>query len=129
MCLENAKGPFIAKENIPCWIIVVKENCEHTYSTVYYNSSICKKMTSNIHVFENTVEEALHSHQTLEDAKTHLSYCIKYYSYRSKFSIKKCIIPKGSTYYTGTFDLDVKGLVKCFASDRRDIVHFTKKDY
>ena len=62
----------------------------------------------------NQIEIALHSFKRLKDLK---AYLMKDYPNRifigKKVHIAKCLIPKGSIYYTGDFD----NLGKSYASD------------
>ena len=50
------------------------------------------------------VEKAIHSFTTVESAKLDVHFFEGFSRYKGNMCICKCLIPKGSRYYQGTFD-------------------------
>ena len=73
------------------------------YQTIYqgFKVKMGETYTSDLEKISDYIEKGLHSFETMEDAK-YLSHVVA-----------KCIIPKGSKYYKGTFLGDIS-----YASDR-----------
>ena len=73
------------------------------YQTIYqgFKVKMGETYTSELEKIDDSIEKGLHSFETMEDAK-YLSHVVA-----------KCIIPKGSKYYKGTFLGDIS-----YASDR-----------
>lgn len=58
------------------------------------------------------VEEGYHSFKNLGDARL----LIRHISFPHRFSVFKCVIPKGSHYYEGVFDI-LNNDLECYASN------------
>ena len=81
------------------------------YQTIYqgFKVEIGETYTSELEKIDDSIEKGLHSFETMEDAK-YLSHIVA-----------KCIIPKGSKYYKGTFLGDIS-----YASDRLTYIEIIK---
>lgn len=118
MCLRTKwDSPKKASKDIPCWIVVdVANNCYFSY---YLGAIIEDKMTSYLdRIHLPRVMEGLHSFAMLKDAilfKKHSTVTLE------SVKILKCIIPKGSLYYKGTFtSLEFYSAVS-YASTKRNL--------
>ena len=116
MCLIIESKELIAEEDITVWKYLIKRN--EGYVTPYqrakikigkiYKSSIEKKERMGVgedgwmRGWVEIINKALHSFLNKEDAKEHY---LDIWGGRGEWSvIVKCKIPKGATYYKGTFD-------------------------
>lgn len=100
MCLnikENKRIKFTFKE-IECYKVV--EVCNNRYYTPYMSAyvEIGKTYKSKLKKNRNYVDDGLHSFSDFEEAKAFISY------WGSDFILVKCVIPKYSFYYVGSFD-------------------------
>ena len=112
MCLQLKKGakPKIAKEDIVVWKHIIKEGedkfiTSFQFTPVRFNELII----STINKIDNNVYEALHSFVKFKDAKERA----KHYNE----VLVKCIIPRNSEYYEGTFSIGFKDYAS-YASDK-----------
>ena len=122
MCLITTKNiPEIAQEDIVCYkfyvLHKVKDDINSPYDKDKYLSPyrgvpapninevanteldkayLCDSNTSNLKYF---VMKGFHSYKYLDDLIKELSFWLSYDT-----MIFKCIIPKGTKYYEGTFD-------------------------
>lgn len=110
MCLELKENvqSKIAERNITCYKFVEKFNHSNDLTTPYKHAvvEIGKTYTSEINQSGLSINKALHSYKNKSNAVKDA----KYFSdndYR-KTLVVKCRIPKGSVYYQGYFDGDLK---------------------
>ena len=112
MCLsltKNQTTPIIAKDDVVCYKhLLVKDG---HYFTPYYKteinfnkvfSSIIEMMNDGEAPYTHNIEEGLHSFANIEDCEQDLFSCFGSDGIEFRV-IAKCIIPKGSTYYSGSF--------------------------
>jgi hypothetical protein len=114
MCLERIKGGAkIAKRDIVCYKLVVRGN--DGIVTYYQHSPICIGDTYHSEIEYSAefhvIEKALHSFRKKEDAVKRMK-CDTYLVP----TVIECIIPKGSTYYTGKY-ISAIGWLDSYASD------------
>ncbi len=128
MCLKIEKNleAKVAKSDIRCYKLIKVHRYKHLvnqepfYRTLYrdYIISIGKKYTSDITInrwddYNDEIEEGLHSITNIKDACKLLKHETEHFGY--DVHIVSCTIPKGSTYYRGTFG---RGKwLKSYASD------------
>lgn len=116
MCL-NLKDPElkVSFEDIEVYKVVRK----NSYGCLFtpYRDKIVKLgclYASILNVYNDTVTDGLHSFVNIEDVKIECQLWLEAYknhdnSYSDRFEIVKCIIPKGTTYYVGTFNINNDG--------------------
>lgn len=115
MCLLTThKKPKIANEDIVCYKIYIEDNnklyslfmkAEAPLIGEIETSGLSSPFYRGGHTFE--VERGFHSFSYLKDIKCYLENiirCDSYFLLKIKYSIFKCVIPKGSLYYKGYFD-------------------------
>ena len=111
MCLTIKKGQrfLIAKTDIVCYKILInrKKGLKTFFrhepiklGNVYY-SNISRRITK---YSESIIEKAIHSFVDYIEVKKFYNYQIKF-SMAENLKIIKCIIPKGSKYIKGEFDI------------------------
>jgi hypothetical protein len=121
MCLyiKRDQLPQVAEEDITCYKQVEEKlNNEGIYTTFYMKAEVKlgEKYSSELEKYNlklgvlYVIEKGLHSFSKLEDAIDDLQDGITRSD--SKSHVIECIIPKGSTYYLGTY-----AHLDCFASD------------
>ncbi len=119
MCLTIGKNQkaVVAKSNITCYKVVKDVNYAqdrfytlYQSAIVYLGSTYTSILRKSYYSYHDDIEEGLHSLTNLKDARklVKLEKC-----YGNK-TIVRCTIPKGSSYYRGTF-ADEK--LKSYASD------------
>ena len=99
----------IASKDITCYKVVLPHpHIKEAYITPYMSMGvgIGAEFKSNIvieelHEITMTIEKALHSFVNLEDAILEYRNWVAYDA-----SVIKCIIPKGSTYYKGRYEIE-----------------------
>ena len=113
MCLTIKKGqePQIASEDIPCYKVILMY--DNYYITPYREMRIeigctyeSELYTSGALILKHSqyyaqIDIGLHSFKNLKGATDDLSFLP---SNDYTVEIVKCIIPKGATYYEGTFN-------------------------
>ena len=91
----------IAKEDIICYKFLIRSVYDDNgvYRTPYKNFPITigSEYTSELNKDEFLVDMGLHTFKNLEDTR-------KRASLNTYYTICKCLIPKGSRYYKGTFN-------------------------
>lgn len=103
MCLHTKEKAEIANKDIVCYKILVKNKANNIYTPFMKERIIIKNTyTSFLQNNNGDVSKGLHSMATLCDANALLAR-IKPYFESHELVMAKCIIPKGSSYYKGTF--------------------------
>ena len=111
----------IALTDIVCYKNVSKDSqltnvfkTPHRYALVRIGETYKSELVRDIDGLfgDHSIEEGLHSFIHLKDAQR-----------RSAFLIVKCIIPRGSRYYSGRWGYNKKA-EKCYASNRLKYVEF-----
>lgn len=104
MCLiiKKSSVALIATEDIICYkvltyiITVGKWLTYFKYSPVTIGDTYHSELTRQELTITDAIEKGLHSFASLEDANNFVSD-------RLNVGVFKCVIPKGSTYYKGSF--------------------------
>ena len=122
MCLNISNKfsqPLIATEDICCYKLLEVDICDsETYVTPYRNMPVkigctyTSELSFNKH---GNIEKGLHAYKYLSDVEY---LCIFRYEV-----VVKCLIPKGSRYYRGTFSFD-----ESLASDQLTYVEIIKRN-
>lgn len=109
MCLniKNGQEPEVATEDIICYKLIYVDPYNDKLKTFYMNKTIHlgktyrSTLVRTLCKFTHIVETGLHSIVTIDEAYRVLP---KDSSINRISFLVKCIIPKGSKYYVGTFD-------------------------
>jgi len=118
MCLQVKEGtlPKIAKKDIVCYKHLITTS--YGYFTTYMHEKVELGNTYSSKldpIVYNEINMGLHSFSSLKstilDAKDELK---PYFSHT--YIIVKCVIPKGATYYKGTFQ--TRECVNSYVSDQ-----------
>lgn len=98
MCLRITNTRKCAEEDIPCYKVLHRCDKDHL-QTPYQNMKVemGKSYTSKLDNASYLVYEGLHSFASFYDAVTEKD------TWKGKYCIAECIIPKGADYYTGLF--------------------------
>jgi len=122
MCLNNISKKKIATKDIICYKILTRYNNKFYTYYRYKRIKIGSEYYSQILLMYNRlrkqycIEKGLHSFKFKKDAMNYLKYFLNY------SIVAKCVIPKGSIYYTGTFDY----VRYAYASNKIKYLNITK---
>lgn len=125
MCLDisNDTSYKIAAKDIVCYKVLMDFIDDKYRLTCFRGEPMKKNMTSDLRVFHNEVQQGLHTFANKKNAKKIAAY---YYTNNNPHYVIKCIIPKGTKYFKGTF-LDNRCLkVNSYASERITVVSWDK---
>lgn len=119
MCLEKVKTDYkIAEKDIVCYKVILKYKSKKDYTSPYRKSKYSMGETYKAHLFPNhpfnkKVPTGIHTFKTEKGARRLIEILDKLYANSLRYPdlcFAKCIIPKGTKYYEGMYDVNALGL-------------------
>jgi hypothetical protein len=147
MCLETKDGCIIAEENVICYKVLrqinffentsknLSLNSPYRYTDYFVNQimedsqfSYQEEMRLNNEIkfgklfSNNEIRFGLHTFKNFHDATAEADDWIRSESSANLFAVYKCIIPKGSRYYVGTWNNHKYENVESYSSEKLQLV-------